>query len=131
MAEQQSQVFTKVLEMQAQVIADVKKSKQKLIVIVLEATDAESRLRKLGRTLLEAQMQNGTEILNEDISISSMCSNVKELSVNQLEDLTEMIRKVFEPALTYNTLIHSIGEVMRQSDMTNETKIDRISDLLI
>jgi|SRR5579862_40858 len=130
-SEQLSQLFGKLLEIQAQIIANVKKNKRELILVVLEDIDFGSRLENLRATLLKSQIQNETELIKKDDSISLIYKNTKEFSTQQLEDMTEITRKIFEPALTYRKLLDNIREIMLQKDLTSKIKIDTISDLLI
>jgi hypothetical protein len=129
--EQRSQVFGKLFEIQAQIIADVKKNKQGLILIVLEDIDFDSRLGNLRQSLLKSQIQNETESIKKDDIISSIYENIKEFSTQQLEDMTEMTRKIFRPAFEYRKLLDDIREIMLQKDLTSKIKVERISDLLI
>lgn len=132
--DQQSQALAKLFEMQAQIISDTKKDKEALIVIILEKTDAETRLGNLRRALLEHQIQkkeDPTVDQDPNLTISSVFSKVTELSIDEMERVTDTMRTMTNPIMSHRRLMDSIAEVLRTSELPSNIKIDRISDLLL
>lgn len=132
--DQQNQTLAQLFEQQNQIIQDVKKDKQKLISIVLEKTTAEIRLTSLRRVLLELQVekaQDQTSTQDPNLSMSSLMPKIFDLPTDQLNDLSDSIKRTFEPVINQRKLMNDIAEVIRSKNLNNEAKIDLISDLLI
>lgn len=131
----QSGPYGKLLELSFEIIKATQERKQKLVNIVLEDTDAKTALKKLRRTLLEFQgplLPDKSEIKEEgDKAMFSVFDQImKEVSMDQLKFMTEMMNKAIEPAHTHRLLLEKMGEVIR-SELTDKEKVDKISDLLI
>lgn len=124
---QMSQLF----EIQTQIVLDAKTSKQKLITVILEPTSAEARLTSLRRILLESQLEKVQTTEDPNVSISSMMAKVTQLSTQQLNELSDTMKKTFDPAVEQKKLMDDIAEIVRSSTLNAEQKIAQISDLLI
>lgn len=124
----------KLMDIQTQIITEVKKEQQKLISIILEKTDVKSRLRSIRQILLELKVEKKEDqTISPDLNLSysAIFSKIPDLSIDQMEDLTNTFTNIFEPQVKHRKLMNKIGEVIRSSDVSDEEKIDKISDLLI
>lgn len=129
--EGQRQSFTNLLQTQAEEIDRINTQKQQLILIIIENTDARSRLEKLTRFILESKVQgSGAKTPDQDHIMSSLFSQISYLSTSQLTSLNKTLESAFEPHRIYQKLTDEIGEVLR-SDLTDEDKIRKISTVLI
>lgn len=117
----------RIFEFKIQVVNLVHTSKKTLIAVILEQTTAEERLNKLRTTLLESQLRDNIPV--EDIRTIS--SNILMYSPNQLDSITESMKKIFEPFFEYKQIIDEIKIVLKSKTLTPEQKIADISDLLI
>ncbi len=128
-----TEYFGKLMDIQSQIITNVKREQQELIQIVLKKTDVKSRLRSICQLLLEFKVEKKNDQISPDpnLTYSAIFSKIPDLSVDQLLDLSNTMQKIFEPMVKHRKLMDSIAEVIRSSDVTDDEKIDRISDLLI
>ncbi len=126
----------KILDIQNQIIRDVKKEQQKLIQIVLEKTDAKSRLSNIRQVLLEFKLekkeeQTSSADANLNLNFSTLISKISKISINEMKELSNIVDNAFALVFNHAKLVDRIAEVIRSSDVTDEEKIDRITDLLI
>ena len=125
----QKKCVAKLAQLEMEIMKDLHKEKQKLISIVLEKSDAKTRLRSLRQTLLEFQVNRGKE--SEKDTNSSFLSQMFTLDIDLVKYITDMTKMILEPARIHQELIDSISEVIRTKDLGDEEKIDKISDLLL
>ena len=116
------------VEIQVEIIEDVQK--KKLLSIVLEKTDAKTRLKSLRQTLLEFKEQKEKGKEDADVSISSLMSQVAGLDMDIAKHIMELMHIVLKPLTEHYKLTDSIAEVIRSS-LSDEDKIEKISDLLL
>lgn len=131
----ETQLYGKFIEAATDVILRTSEKKQKLIVIILEDSNAKTKLQKIRRTLLEFHQQTNQQIKenekdNKEV-ITSLTEVMPDLSIDQIKFTTDMMKRVYDPLLIQKKLLDSIGNVMRSEDMTDEQKIEKISDLLL
>ena len=126
---QQAQSYVKLAEVQVKIIENVKKDKKKLISILIQKTDAKTCLRNIRQFLLESQVE--PEVHEPNINLSSVFSKIPELSLNQLEYFNTTMRQTVEPALTHTKLRNDVAEIIRSDKLTDEEKVDKITDLLL
>jgi hypothetical protein len=144
--QEQIRKLCKLTEFQIKMIESSRKEKEKLISILIQKNDSKTQLRNIRQFLLESQISpqqipSAKETISESCSsfektcekesIGDLFDKVSCLNLQQLEDMTSDMKKMFEPALTMKKLKDDISVIIRSSTLTDEEKIDKISDLLI
>jgi hypothetical protein len=124
-----TQTATELLNLQCQLIDLNKIEKQQYISIVLEHTDAQVKLNKLKLLLLELQCQkedqpqfNVTKLINDVVN---------HFTTQQINIITDMLKHVTEPSVTQQKLRQDLSDVIRATNIDDEQKIDRITNLLL
>lgn len=121
-----SDISGEILEAVCLMSQDLIKKKQRMINVILEKTDATSRLRCLKLILLEEQSKHNSESMG-----TLMPDLLGNVGFNNLTEMTSVFDIVFAPAVAYGKLIGSIGNVIRSEGLSDEERINKIIDLLV
>lgn len=123
--EQRKELFTKLGE----IYDTIRTRRQELTSIVLEEVDAATRLRKLKRCILQHRIQAQEQSIST--TMTDISTSISELSLAHLQLMADFMKKCSAPVKEYIDLEDNIGGVIRDSELTDDQKIDRITDLLI
>jgi hypothetical protein len=115
-----NEIYRKITQDYIGIVSQFSEQKAKFITIVLEDSNAKSKLQKFRQILLELQIKDNDKFL----------PSFDELSIEQLEFLTESLKKIQEPARVHRKLLDSIADVIR-SDLSDDMKVIKITDLLL
>jgi hypothetical protein len=99
--------------------------KKKFVDIILEDSDFETKLQKIRRCLLEFQTKPDIMISPEFIQ-----NIMNEQDPEKINNATKMIDRLVVPVKDQKKLFDEIVNVIR-SDLTDEQKIEKITDILL
>jgi hypothetical protein len=131
------QQILRTMELQTKIITDVKRDRQKIILAILEKSDAKIRIRNIRQLLLELQVReeddkNMIDIFREFKGKMKDVANVATFdSVDQLNRMAETMKLTFKPYSELKDQTSAIADIIRSSELNDEDKIDRISNILI
>ena len=131
------QQIVRTMELQIKVITNVKRDRQKLILAVLEKSDAKIRIRNIRQVLLEFQVKEEEDKNTQDLlrefreKMKELSNSATFLSIEQLNHMTETMKLTFKPYSELKEQTDAIADVIRSSELNDEDKIDKISNILI
>lgn len=131
------QKIVKSMELHTKVITDVKRERRKLILAILEKNDAKICIRNIRQILLEFQAReeddkNTLDTFKEFRDKMNEVANVAtSISVEQLINMTETMKLTFKPYSELKEQTDAIANIIRSSELNDEDKIDRISNILL
>ena len=127
--------YAKLGESMIEIALNLKQEKVKLVRVVIEDADSKSSLNKLRRMILEYQVNGATSQTScEEENTHTMPELYRkmftDIPIQRLELVTETMKTVFKPLVDHRKLLDKIADVIR-SDLPDDSKIEKISDLLM
>lgn len=131
-----SELYKQVISEGVEIELRNSKKKKLLVDIILNKTelDDKSKVKRIREILLEFQQEICVNMEKNSVDASTtipiLGEKLSKLDVNQIRNLTDTMNIIYEPIQNHNKMTDAITQVIR-SDLTDERKIEKITDILL